>query len=113
MRSDNEMLKAVHDRANEMLRKQRRRRDRLLAGAVLSCAAAVIVLTILAVPSLTGKNVPASAASVQAGLLADSGILGYAAVCIVSFLLGIAVTVFCLLLRKKRNTEEKPNDRNH
>ena len=39
--------------------------------------------------------------------LSASGILEYAAVAAVAFLLGAAVTAFCMLLRKQRRQEER------
>ena len=114
MRTNEEMLGAVHDRALEMCRARSRRRKALAGGGAAACTVALIVLMALAMPALQDALVPARGdAAMQASILADSGALGYAAVGIVAFLLGVAVTVFCMLLRKDPGGEGERHDRKH
>lgn len=113
MRTNEEMLSAVHGRASEMRRARSRRRTVLMGGGAAACAVALIALMALAMPSLQDSLVPGSdGAAMQASILADSGALGYAVVGIVAFLLGVAVTVFCVLLRKQGDSAEGKISRN-
>ena len=105
------MLKAVHGRAAEMRRQKRRRQNIWMGSGAMVFALAVIVLMVMNMPAITERLAPENAATMQASILTDSGLLGYAVVGIVAFLLGIAVTVFCMLLRSKREEEDKPHDR--
>ena len=57
-----------------------------------------------AVPTLNGTG------SMSASIFTDSGYLGYIVIGIVAFLLGCAVTVFCLRLRKWQKDKEKEDD---
>lgn len=114
MRTNEEMLHAVHGRASRMRRARSRRRTILAGGGAAACAVALIALMALAMPSFQDKLVPGHAgAAMQASILGDSDALGYVAVGIVAFLLGVAVTVFCMLLRKQQNGEEARHDREH
>ena len=114
MRTNEEMLNAVHGRASEMRRERSRRRIILTGGGAVACAIALIVLMVLAMPSLQNKLVPGNdSAAMQASILADSGALGFAVVGIVAFMLGVAVTVLCLLMRRQRDGEDERHDRKH
>ena len=111
MRTNKEMIRAVHDRAANMRRQQRRRRNILLGSGATALALAVIALMVINMPAITERLAPESATTMQASILTDSGLLGYAVVGIVAFLLGITVTMFCVLLRSRHDEEEKGHDR--
>ncbi len=114
MRTNEEMLNAVHGRASEMRRKRSRRRTIFMGGGAAACALALIALLAQAMPSLQDKLVPGNGgAAMQASILADSGALGFAVVGIVAFMLGVAVTVLCLLMRRQRDGEDERHDRKH
>ena len=114
MRTNEKMLSAVHGRASEMRHARSRRRTILMGGGAAACAVALIALMALPMPALQDRLVPGGgSAAMQASILADSGALGYAVVGIVAFLLGVAVTVFCMLLRNQREGEEARHDREH
>ena len=114
MRTNEEMLHAAHGRVSERRRARSRRRTILVGGGAAACAVALIAPMALAMPAFQDKLVPGNvSAAMQASILADSGALGYAVVGIVAFLLGVAVTVFCVLLRKQQNGEEDRHDREH
>lgn len=111
MRTNEDMLKAVHSRAAEMRRQKRRRQNILLGGGAAVFALAVIALLAANMPAVTERLAPENAAGMQASILTGSGMLGYAVVGILAFLLGVSVTVFCGLLRNRRDEEEKDHDR--
>jgi len=113
MRTNEEMLAAVHDRATEMNRARRKRRTFFMGGGAGVLALVLIVLLASIMPSFQGRWAPDKSVTLQASVLADSGMLGYVVVGIVAFLLGIAVTVFCVLLHNRRDKEEQGCDRDH
>ncbi|MBQ3424714.1 MAG: hypothetical protein IJH38_05920 [Clostridia bacterium] len=112
MRTNEELLSAVHARAEARARVRRRRRIALMGSGAAACAMALIVLMARAMPALHERAVPGGeGALLQGSILADSGALGYAVVGIVAFLLGVAVTLFCVLLKRRRDGEEEWHDR--
>ena len=111
MRTNEEMLRAVHDRAGQMLRNRIRRQNILMGGSAVLCAVALMVLIVVNMPSVMDKLPPKISNTMQASILTDSGVLGYAVVSIVAFLLGVAVTAFCMMLRNRNNGENKNHDR--
>ena len=111
MRTNDEIIKAVHDRAAEMKRAKRKRQTLLMSGVAVACALVLIVLMGSFMPSPQRQWASDDSAALQASMFSDSGVLSYVVVGIIAFLLGIAVTVFCVLLRRWRDEEEKPDDR--
>ena len=111
MRSNEEMLRAVHERAAALDRAKRKKRRLLMESGVVALALALIVLLASAMPSLQERWTPDATLSLQASALTDSGMLGFVVVGILAFLLGVAVTVFCVLLRDKRDREDDRRDR--
>lgn len=110
MRTNEEMLRAVHDRAGQMRRDKVRRQNTLMGGGAVLCAMVLMALIVVNMPSVMDNLPPKPANTMQASILTDSGVLGYAVVSIVAFLLGVAVTAFCMMLRN-RTGEEKNHDR--
>ena len=110
MRTNKEMLNAVHARAEGIKRARRMRQTRILGGSAAVLALALIVLLAAVMPAFQGHWTP-DTSTMQASALADSGMLGYAVVGIVAFLLGVSVTVFCVLLRKQNDEEGQDRDR--
>ena len=113
MRSNEEMIKAVHEREAEMRRARRKRQNLWMGGGVAVCALVLIALLVVYMPTIYERLSPERPVTMQASALADSGVLGYAVIGIVAFLLGIAVTVFCVLLRSRRDEEKNGHDRDH
>ena len=111
MRTNEEMLRAVHERASQMRHAQRKRRAFLAGGAAVGCALIMTMLLAGAMPTFQRRRLPGNESVMQASMLTDSGALGYAVVGIVAFLLGAAATVFCVLFREWRDREEKRDDR--
>lgn len=111
MRTDDEIIKAVHDRAMEMKQTQRKRQTILMGGIAFVCALVLVVLLASVMPSLQRQWSVDDSAALQASMFAASGVLSYVVVGIIAFLLGIMVTVFCVLLRRWRDGEEKSHDR--
>lgn len=107
MRTNEEMRRAVRDRAAQMRRARRTRWAVGLGGTAAACAAALIAGMAAAMPAFRDRMVSGDGVGrMQASVLAGSGALGYAVVGIAAFLLGVAVTLFCVLLRKWRDEED-------
>lgn len=113
MLTNKEMLKAVHTRAAEMNRARQKRLTLFMGGGAVVLALVLIVLLASVMPSFQERLAPDTSVTLQASVLADSGMLGYVVVGIVAFLLGIAVTAFCVLLHNRRNGEEQGCDRDY
>ena len=111
MRANKEKLQGARGRAAETRRVQRRRQTIWLGGGAAMCALALILLLAVRMPAVTERLIPVSGKAMQASILTDSGLLGYAVIGMVAFLLGVAVTVFCDLLRRGAADEEKHHDR--
>ena len=111
MRTDEELLAAVHRRSSEIRRQRRARRVRLTQALALATGAAAAVILALNIPNPHSFDPAENRAMMQASLLADGGSLGYVAVAILAFLLGIAVALFCFYLKK--NEKEDGHDREH
>ena len=111
MHTNEERIAAMHRRANE-LEREKRNRISFEAGAVsvVLCFAAVIALA-LYMPTLTDTGVVAhEEGSLYASILIRSGALGYVVIGIISFLLGVSVTVFCFRLKKWRDGKAAEDD---
>ena len=110
MRTNNERLAALHKRAGEIEKENRKRLVRLIQFA--SCAACFLLVIGLALwmPVTEGTPLPSDAGSMSAGIFSGSGFLGYIVIGIVAFLLGCAVTVFCFRLRKWQKNKENEDD---
>ena len=110
MRTNDERLAALHKRAGEIDKENRKRRVRLIQFA--SCAACFLLVIGLALwmPVTEGTPLSGGTGSMSASIFSGSGYLGYIVIGIVAFLLGCAVTVFCFRLRKWQKDKENEDD---
>ena len=110
MRTDEERIKAMHERAAALINERSLKKVRITMS--VSAAACVLCVVILAafMPHLMsqGSFSDAGTASMSASIFADSSIMGYIVIGIVAFLLGVSVTVFCFRLKK---WQERPEDK--
>lgn len=109
MRTNEERIAAMHARAAELNKQQRSRRIRivqLVSTAV--CFAAVILLAVCMRGIMPSQLTPAdgSPGDMHASLFAASGALGYVVIAIIAFILGVAVTAFCFLLKKQQDGKD-------
>ena len=101
MRTNEARIEAMHMRAAEIERSNRRRRTEII-GAVsfLVCLIFVIGLA-FKMPDLMGTVVDSTAQDgMSASIFSENGAISYIFVSVISFLLGAAVTVFCYRIRK-------------
>ena len=108
MRSNEERLHALHERAAE-LEKNRRNRKVLLAEAA-AAAVCMIFIALLSVHiagtagSYAGGN---AGPAMQAGIFSGSVVLGYIVLGVAAFLLGAAVTIFFYCLKKWQDEKNR------
>lgn len=109
MRSNEERIAAMHMRASEIRNEQVKRRNSIIGYAsVLVCFISVIGMG-LVLPGLLTQTVPGDLDGMNASIFSDNGALGYIVIGILAFMLGAAVTVFCIRLRRLSESE-KPYD---
>lgn len=118
MRSHEERVSAVKRRVAEERRKQQRRRGRgVMAVAVAACLGLIAALSawmpgLMHIPSADGYAGHMASASMFAG----SAAVSYIVIGLLSFVLGVCVTILCFRIRRfqreERETEAR-NDRTH
>ena len=95
MLTDEERIKAMHDRVHD-LNRQRQKRKVAVAG-ILS--------------KLNDVNVSGSdSASMNASIFTGTAALGYIVIGILAFILGVAVTIFCFRFKKKQDDNDRTKD---
>ena len=109
MRTGEERILAMHQRAAQLEYEKRSRTARLAGTAAVAVCLALTILMASVMPSVTGAvNYGSAPAGMNASLFAGSPVLGYIVIAIAAFLLGAAVTVFCFRLKKWR--DENPGE---
>ena len=104
MRTNEERIAAMHQRAAVLERERRTRMARVLSvSAAAACLVMIIGLSFY-VPTVTGTMDSSSiAGGMNASLFADAGALGYVVVGILAFALGILITMLCFHLKDWQN----------
>ena len=111
MRTNEERIAAMHERAAE-LRVEKRKRQAYLAGTASAALCLVLVILLAAqMPRLVPVSVEAPAGPGMSGsMFAANGALGYIVIALVAFVLGVCVTVFCFRLKKWRDSADNKED---
>ena len=112
MRTNDERITALYRRAAQ-LDHERKNRSFIL---VCTLSAAVCIAVLVGIASLiprAAENAFDSTAveGMNASIFAGSSILGYIVIAILAFILGITVTVFCFLLKKRKDEKDRENFR--
>ena len=108
MRTNEERLAALHDRAGQLKRQQTKQRFSLLC-----VSAGVICFGILAGLSLLIARVsgvgfdPESYGNMSASVFSGNGAMGYQVIAVLAFCLGVTVTVFCFRLKKYLDEKDR------
>ena len=113
MRTDTERLAAMHMRAAEIKKQKDMRTLRIAEVCSVTAALALIVLLAFFMPH-PGTITDAGGVydAFYASIFTGSPVLGYIVIGVVAFLLGIAVTVFCFLMKKRHDRENMTVPRN-
>ena len=108
MLTDEERIKAMHDRVHDLNRQRQKRK--VAAAGILSTAFClmIVITTALVMPKLNDVNVSGSdSASMNASIFTGTAALGYIVIGILAFILGVAVTIFCFRFKKKQDDNDK------
>lgn len=119
MRSYDDRLAALNKRASELKKEQRRKK--ILAAQAASFCLCLVLLGVLAayMPGLMAHQSPEEPSTgMNASVFSQSGTLAFVVTGILAFLLGVAVSVFCMYLNrwnKEKNdgNEEKMRKTSH
>ena len=101
MRSTDEQLRIVRDKASKL---RRRRQNLTRAGASAACLSLLAALIILT-PRANGTVIREDAAF--GSLILTSPVLTYVVIAILAFVLGVCVTLLCILRRPRRGRSEE------
>ena len=101
MRSNEERIELMHQRAAQIKKEENDKKIRIIQTTSFGFALAMAVLLALFMPELTGFSVQGSVpVGMNASIFAQKETLGFIVIAILSFLLGVAVTIFCFYLKK-------------
>ena len=101
MRTNEQRIELMHQRAAQINRENRDRKIRLIQAASLCGGFVLVIVLAFVIRSLAKLSVEGNIPyGMSASVFARNEILGYVIIAIVAFLLGISVTVFCFYLRK-------------
>ncbi len=111
MRTYEERISELHERANGLAEAKRLRRFCLAAVSLYAAGAAAAIALALGVSRVTRQTAaPGAAYPGSASIFAQGSPFGYVLVMILAFCLGALVTVFCLRLRRVMNKKDPFND---
>ena len=108
MRTHEERIAAMHSRAAELNKAQRKRKVRIMQFAGSAVAFAATIMLAVFMPRISDFETNTNAWP-TGSVFADSGALGYIVIAIIAFLLGVALTMFCIRLsewQKRKDKEE-------
>lgn len=101
MRTNDERIAAMHTRAAEIRREQAKRRNTIIGAASVFACFLIVIAMGLVFPKLVTRTLSESDIdSMNASIFSGNDALGYIVIAVLAFLLGAAVTVFCMRLRR-------------
>jgi len=109
MRTNDERVKAVERRTEELVRQRKERRVRVIGAlAAAACIVAIVGLSFY-LPGIMAASADGGVAStgMTASIFNQNGSLGYVLIGLLAFMLGISVTILCYRLH--RDAVEKKN----
>ncbi len=104
MRNHNERVQATLRGAKKIQKKQKVRRMEVILGSISLC---LVLFFSVSVPGLVQNvNFASNTAELAGSIFADSQLLHYIIIGLVSFILGVAFTTFCVILHRKNRENE-------
>ncbi len=101
MRSNEERIALMHQRAMQMKKEEHDRTVRIMQGTGVSLALVAVILLAFFMPRFTGHSVQGSIpAGMNASIFSQKEALGFIVIAVLSFLAGTAATIFCFYLKK-------------
>jgi len=114
MRTNEERIAVIHKRAAEIEKANRHNRVRFLQMTSLTVGLLVVIALAFAVPNALPETVPSMVTeSMRGSMFAENGMLGFIVIGILSFFLGVSVTVFCFRLKKWRDAADSEQIQEH
>lgn len=111
MHTNEERIEAIRRRAAQIEQKNRQSRVRVMQSAGIAAGFLCVIALAWIMPDITAAEVPAAIAeSMRGSIFSDTGALGFLVIGVISFLLGISVTLFCFQLKKwsdRKNSEQQ------
>ncbi len=108
MRTSDERIQELHRRMNTMKKTRSQRKYRFVCAAACTACLAIAVAMAFIIARLPIQTPGESEGGAAASILVDHAVLGYVAIALLAFCLGVLVTVFCF--RIKKHMKEKEND---
>ena len=112
MRTNEARIEAMHKRAAEIERTNRKRKTGMICVASFAVCLIFVIGLALKMPHIIGPSVDNTLQEgMSASVFSVNGAISYIFVSIIAFMLGAAVTVFCYRLRKlsEINRDESEN----
>jgi len=103
MRSNSERAELIRERTKSVKRRERQRRNLALSGVSITvCLAAVVGFALYLPGVLNGALVPgADIPGAYGSIMASVDSIGYIIIGVFAFLLGVSVTLLCIVLRDR------------
>ena len=112
MRSNEERVAAVKRRVAQIERKKRQRRNRIAALSAVAACLVVIMGASFAMPGISEKLIALDYAGYEmaASIFSGSAAAGYIIIGLLSFVLGVCVTILCFKLKAFQKNDEERSD---
>ena len=111
MRTDDERAGLIHKRTAEVKRKRKKKKQRALDAICIAACLILVVAIGLFLPGLAAGIAGSEVhhASGAASLVGSHAALGYILMGLLSFLLGVCVTVLLYRLRRRNERKQREN----
>ena len=117
MRSHEERIAEVRRRITEKERQKRRKQRRIVAISCIAACLAVIFGASFVMSGISGQMVPGNSSGYEtaATILGGGAAPEYIIIGVLSFLLGVCVTILCFRLRQmnRENEQDKESEDRH
>ena len=113
MRTTDERMDMIHNKVQDIKRKERRRKVALLSTLCIACPVILVAVSLLiggAVPK--GMKASYNYNGMAASLLANSPFLTLVVIAVVAFLLGITATLLCYKIMDLKKLSDDDGDEN-
>lgn len=112
MRNTKQRLAAVHKKVQRQQRDRRLLRRHIMAGGALTAALAIVIGAGIAVPEMLANISAVGRGEIDgaASIFAQNGQLGGVVIAVLAFILGVAVTLLCVILHRKNQRDSEDRD---
>jgi len=108
MRTYEERLDRMHQRALDIKNERINRRIQIISAVTAVCCLALVIGMATLIPEIASAGMPAGQPGNMSGsIFSGHTSLSFIVTAILSFMLGISVTVFCITLNRQRQEKNK------